>query len=179
MCNFCNQQIVLLPDTILNRYDYNTCVNLHSDTLYRFCLHFLRDVEPARDIVQDCFEKLWINKKSVETEKAKSWLFTCAHHLMLNQLKREKVKKQHLDSLCWSSTSHADTKFEHQQLIQLLVKDLPPLQKSILLLRDLEGYTYQEIGSMLVLSEAQVKVYLFRARLKVKKRIKGQFVLAS
>jgi RNA polymerase sigma-70 factor (ECF subfamily) len=84
-----------------------------------------------------------------------------------------------LDSLCWSSTSHADTKFEHQQLIQLLVKDLPPLQKSILLLRDLEGYTYQEIGFMLALSEAQVKVYLFRARLKVKKRIKGQFVLAS
>jgi len=84
-----------------------------------------------------------------------------------------------LESLYWNSTSGTDTQFENQQLIQLLVKDLPPLQKSILLLRDLEGYTYQEIGSMLTLTEAQVKVYLFRARLKVKKRIKGQFVLAS
>jgi RNA polymerase sigma-70 factor (ECF subfamily) len=163
----------------LNRYDYNTCVDLHSDALYRFCLHFLRDVEPARDIVQDCFEKLWINKKNVEAEKAKSWLFTCANHLMLNQVKRDKIKQQHLDSLYWNSISGTDTQFENQQLIQLLVKDLPPLQKSILLLRDLEGYTYQEIGSMLTLTEAQVKVYLFRARLKVKKRIKGQFVLAS
>jgi RNA polymerase sigma-70 factor (ECF subfamily) len=98
---------------------------------------------------------------------------------MLNQVKRDKVKQQHLESLCWNSTSSADTQFENQQLIQLLVKDLPPLQKSILLLRDLEGYTYQEIGSMLSLTEAQVKVYLFRARLKVKKRVKGQFVLAS
>lgn len=98
---------------------------------------------------------------------------------MLNQVKRDKIKQQHLESLYWNSTSGTDTQFENQQLIQLLVNDLPPLQKSILLLRDLEGYTYQEIGSMLTLTEAQVKVYLFRARLKVKKRIKGQFVLAS
>jgi RNA polymerase sigma factor (sigma-70 family) len=154
-------------------------VDLHSDALYRFCLHFLRDVEPARDIVQDCFEKLWINKKSVEVEKAKSWLFTCANHLMLNQVKRDKIKQQHLETLYWNSSSGTDNQFENQQLIQLLVADLPSLQKSILLLRDLEGYSYQEIGSMLNLTEAQVKVYLFRARLKVKKRVKGQFVLAS
>ncbi len=98
---------------------------------------------------------------------------------MLNQVKRDKVKQQHLESLYWNSTSSTDNQFENKQLIQLLVKDLPPLQKSILLLRDLEGYNYQEIGSMLNLTEAQVKVYLFRARLKVKKRVKGQFVLAS
>ena len=151
----------------------------HSDSLYRFCLHFLRDVELARDTVQDCFEKLWINKNTVELEKAKSWLFTCANHLMLNQVKRAKVKQQHLDSLYWSSTSAANTQYENQQLIQLLIADLPDLQKSILLLRDLEGYTYQEIGELLSLTEAQVKVYLFRARLKVKKRSNGQFVLAS
>ena len=98
---------------------------------------------------------------------------------MLNHVKRNKVKQQHLDSLGWSSTNSSDKHFETQQLIELLVKDLPALQKSILLLRDLEGYTYQEIGALLSLTEAQVKVYLFRARLKVKKRIKGQFVLAS
>lgn len=98
---------------------------------------------------------------------------------MLNQVKRNKVKQQHLDSLYWNQSQGSDLSFENQQFIQLLVAELPPLQKSILLLRDLEGYTYQEIGELLSLTEAQVKVYLFRARLKVKKRIKGQFVLAS
>ncbi len=98
---------------------------------------------------------------------------------MLNQVKRDKVKQQHLDSLCWNQAPSSERQFENQQLIGLLVAELPPLQKSILLLRDLEGYTYQEIGALLSLTEAQVKVYLFRARLKVKKRIKGQFVLAS
>lgn len=122
---------------------------------------------------------MWINKKQIPLEKAKSWLFTCANHLMLNQVKRDKVKQQHLDSVCWNQAPSSERQFENQQLIGLLVAELPPLQKSILLLRDLEGYTYQEIGALLSLTEAQVKVYLFRARLKVKKRIKGQFVLAS
>lgn len=122
---------------------------------------------------------MWINKKQIPLEKAKSWLFTCANHLMLNQVKRDKVKQQHLDSLCWNQAPSSERQFENQQLIALLVAELPPLQKSILLLRDLEGYTYQEIGALLSLTEAQVKVYLFRARLKVKKRVKGQFVLAS
>jgi RNA polymerase sigma-70 factor (ECF subfamily) len=63
--------------------------------------------------------------------------------------------------------------------VQLLVQDLPPLQKSILLLRDLEGYSYQEIAEQLQLSEAQVKVYLFRARVKIKKQVNEQFILAS
>jgi len=98
---------------------------------------------------------------------------------MLNQVKRNKIRQQHLDSLYWKQTQSSEKQFENQQLIALLVADLPPLQKSILLLRDLEGYAYQEIGELLSLTEAQVKVYLFRARLKVKKRIKGQFVLAS
>jgi RNA polymerase sigma-70 factor (ECF subfamily) len=50
---------------------------------------------------------------------------------------------------------------------------LPPIQKSIILLRDLEGYSYEEIGDILQLSSSQVKVYLFRARNKIKKQLKG------
>ena len=163
----------------MKRSEYNQCVDLYSDSLYRFALHFLRDIEPARDIVQDCYEKLWINRKTVEKEKAKSWLFTCANHLMLNQVKRNKVKQQHLDSLFLNHDAGPAQQIEAQQLVQLLVQSLPPLQKSILLLRDLEGYSYQEIAEQLHLSEAQVKVYLFRARVKIKKQVNEQFILAS
>ena len=53
------------------------------------------------------------------------------------------------------------------------VSILPPIQKSIILLRDIEGYSYDEIGGILELSPSQVKVYLFRARNKIKKQLKG------
>lgn len=59
-----------------------------------------------------------------------------------------------------------------QQIIQESLKLLSEVQRSILLLRDYEGYNYEEIGNMLELSDSQVKVYLFRARQKIKDHIK-------
>ena len=63
--------------------------------------------------------------------------------------------------------------FESNQVVERAVSILPPIQKSIILLRDLEGYSYDEIGEILDLSPSQVKVYLFRARTKIKKQLKG------
>lgn len=69
-----------------------------------------------------------------------------------------------------SVTPHS---FESNQVVERAVSILPPVQKSVILLRDLEGYSYKEIGDILDLSESQVKVYLFRARNKIKKQLKG------
>jgi RNA polymerase sigma factor (sigma-70 family) len=63
--------------------------------------------------------------------------------------------------------------FESNQVVDRAVNILPTVQKSIILLRDLEGYSYDEIGEILNLSSSQVKVYLFRARNKIKKQLKG------
>lgn len=62
--------------------------------------------------------------------------------------------------------------FDTQAILEQVLSGLPPVQKSIILLRDLEGYEYREIGEILELSETQVKVYLFRGRQKVKNAIK-------
>ena len=62
--------------------------------------------------------------------------------------------------------------FELKEIIDKALKNLPEQQKTILLLRDMEGYNYQEIGEILNLNESQVKVYLFRARQKMKDQIK-------
>ena len=158
--------------------EYNHSVEHLSDSLYRFAVQFLKDSEEAQDVVQDAFEKLWLNREKVEREKVKSWLFTCAHNGMLNQVYRKKRQIKHLDSLGKSDFQQPDRTFESKQVVDLMVSSLPPLQKSILLLRDLEGYTYEEIGDMLSISSAQVKVYLFRARIKIKKQLKGIFELA-
>ena len=79
--------------------EYNHSVEQISDSLFRFAVHFLKDSEDAQDVVQDAFEKLWLNREKVENEKVKSWLFTCVHNAMLNQLHRKKTQKFHLDSI--------------------------------------------------------------------------------
>ncbi|MCE2682259.1 MAG: RNA polymerase sigma factor [Cryomorphaceae bacterium] len=148
-------------------------VSTHSGKLYGFALKFLRNSEDAQDIVQDVFEKLWINRKKVEVEKAKAWMFTTAHNAMVNYV----MKKQRMvlpgDDLIPETAKTERSSFESSQVVDRAVSILPPVQKSIILLRDLEGYTYEEIGDILELSSSQVKVYLFRARNKIKKQLKG------
>jgi RNA polymerase sigma factor (sigma-70 family) len=157
----------------LKRHEYNSVVKDQSNKLYGFALKFLRNSEDAQDIVQDVFEKLWINHKKVEVTKAKAWMFTTAHNAMLNLLNRkQRISYPGNDNLPEKVRKDFNM-FESGQVVDRAVNILPPIQKSIILLRDLEGYSYEEIGEILELSPSQVKVYLFRARNKIKKQLKG------
>jgi len=57
------------------------------------------------------------------------------------------------------------------EVLNQTVKLLPGIQRSVVLLRDYEGYSYQEIGEITGLNEAQVKVYIYRARVFLKNYI--------
>lgn len=152
-------------------------VNEYSNALYGFAIHFLRNKEDARDIVQDSFEKLWLNCEKVEIEKVKSWLFTCAYNAMINFSSKKNRMISTENGNLPEGVEKMNSQFESQQVIERTVSILPPLQKSIILLRDLEGYSYEEIGEILDLSASQVKVYLFRARNKVKNQLKQLNIL--
>jgi len=157
----------------LKRSEYNSAVHQHTNQLYGFALRFMRNREDARDVVQDVFEKLWVHRKKVEFPKAKAWLFTSAHHAMINMINRKQRMQFPGDENLPDSARKEVSFFESGQVVDRAVNILPPLQRSIILLRDLEGYSYEEIGEILSLSSSQVKVYLFRARNKIKKQLKG------
>ena len=148
-----------------------------SGNLYGYAIRFLRNEEDAKDIVQDVFEKLWLNRKKVEAQKAKSWMFTTAHNAMINFATR-KGRVQLTDEVAnFEKQKESVNKFESNQVVDRAVSILPPTQKAVILLRDLEGYSYKEIGEILGLNDSQVKVYLFRARKKIKKQLKGMIEL--
>lgn len=113
-----------------------------------------------------------MNRNTVECAKAKSWMFTTAHNAMINFSNR-KGRLQLTDEIGKYDKGIKPQTFESHQLVERAVGILPPIQKSVILLRDLEGYSYKEIGGILDLSDSQVKVYLFRGRKKIKKQLKG------
>jgi RNA polymerase sigma-70 factor (ECF subfamily) len=147
--------------------EYNQCVESHSDNVYRFILKNLRDGEAARDIVQDAFEKLWLKHREVGHEKAKSYLFTTAYHRLVDFTRKEQRMGRLAEDFDLAETSgrhYSDVK----QLLDEALERLSDIQRSVILLRDYEGYSYEEIGQITGLNESQVKVYIFRARTALK-----------
>lgn len=156
----------------MNRKEYNIVVKDFSNRLYGFFVKNCRDISLSEDLMQDTFEKLWENKKKVDFEKSKSWLFTTGYRLMLNALKKEK-RTDSRDDFSDIEMRADDDRVETKDLIDFALTCLSEQQRSIVLLRDYEGYDYKAIGNILKLSESQVKVYLFRARTKLKEKLKA------
>ena len=157
----------------MKRKEYNIVVKEQSGNLFGYAIRFLRNEEDAKDIVQDVFEKLWLNRSKVEFAKSKSWMFTTAHNAMINFSTRKGRLKLSDEMSEYETGKSQSNLFESNQVVDRAVSILPPIQKSVILLRDLEDYSYKEIGDILELSDSQVKVYLFRARKKIKKQLKG------
>ena len=150
--------------------EFNQCVDNHSDGLYRFILKNIRDEDEARDIVQDSFEKMWRNKENVDGAKAKSYLFTTGHHTMIDRIRKMKHQSDFTE-VNEESLFHTDQYSDLKQVLNNAINLLPDMQKSVLTLRDFEGYSYEEIGQITGLSESQVKVYIYRARVFLKEYI--------
>lgn len=143
--------------------EYNLCVEEHADGIYRFILKNLNDTERTRDIVQDTFEKLWIRYPDVNYSKAKSYLYTTAYHTMIDSIRKEK-KIADIDDISKVSIADNTQYSDLKQVLNQAVDQLPEIQRSALLLRDYEGYSYKEIEEITGLNESQVKVYIYRAR---------------
>ncbi len=154
----------------MTELEFNTCVDDYSDGLYRFILKISKNKEDAKDIVQTSFEKLWVNRNKVELLKAKSYLFTVAYHLMIDQLRKD-TKMVITDSFDENVNTVSQKSSELKQILLEAINQLNPTQKSLILLKDYEGYSYQEIGDIMQLSESQVKVYLHRARQILKNKL--------
>lgn len=147
--------------------EYNTCVDTYADGVFRFILKNIKDEDKAKDIVQDTFEKMWLKVNDIEVSKSKSYLFTAAYHTMIDLIRKEKhstVLEEHHEDLATTHNKFSDLK----KVIDKALEKLSEIQRNVILLRDYEGYSYEEIGEITGLNESQVKVYIYRARLAMK-----------
>lgn len=150
--------------------EYNECVTQYADNVFRFIVKNLRHEEDARDVVQSAFEKLWRNRDQVDGTKSKSYLFTVAYNQMIDHLR--KAKRVYLKEEFREETRISDRQVNNTRaVLQDALARLSETQRSLVMLKDYEGYSYEEIGRIMNLNESQVKVYLHRARLQLKEYI--------
>jgi len=150
--------------------EYNQCVDSYSDALYRFVLKHIKDEDMAKDIVQDTYEKVWRKVNDIESTNAKSYMFTAAHHTLVDYTRKAKKQGDFTETV-ENSLKHEKHYSDIKEVLNMALDKLPDIQKSVVLLRDYEGYDYAEIGKITNLTESQVKVYIFRARAALKNYI--------
>lgn len=149
--------------------EYNKAVDLYADNLYRFILKQCRIEEMAQDIVQESYEKMWMKLDHVNGAKAKSYLFTTGYHTMLDILKKDKRvttldSEGDIEPVQQKSGQYSDI----SEVLEDALKRLPEIQRTVIMLRDYEGYSYDEIGEITGLTASQVKVYIYRGRISLK-----------
>ena len=155
--------------------DYNSAVDQHADGIYRFAVKHLRDTDTAKDVVQESVARRGQKEEDVDGAKAKSYLFTTAHRRLVDEVRkgaRNTRMEEHHEDLRYTAQEQPDLK----EVLDRALATLPAIQRSVVLLRDLEGYAYEEIAELTGLNLAQVKVYIYRGRTALKEYL-GQLDL--
>lgn len=146
--------------------------------LYRFALRFLNNEEEAKDVVQEVFIRVWNGREQMnEVQNWEAWCMRITKNLSLDRIRSMNRKaaqplEQAYDVHHHELTPHETTELqESMQSISSLIASLPEKQRQVIHLRDVEGYSYNEICEILEIDMNQVKVSLFRARNAVREKL--------
>ncbi len=179
----------------MDRPAFNRLLLEQKDAVYGLAVHLLDSREEAQDVVQDVFLKLWRKGGAVEVQSRPAWLLRVCRNACLDRLRRRKVRRHHradpsqiklgvgspreLDgdsgrelSFDLSDEGAGAQQVEDRSEVRRIVAAMQRLsepQRSIIMMRELQGFSYEEIASTTELSLSAVKVSLHRARKKVRR----------
>lgn len=147
------------------------------DKLFRYTLRILKNEDEAKDVVQETMIKVWNKRDEIHTYKnMEAWCVRVARNLSLDKLKSKHHNSVDIDNAYelqsnsqspYSLTEQSDT----MNSVHYFINKLPDIQKQIIQLRDIDGFTYQEISDILKQNLNTVKVNLFRARKYVREQL--------
>ena len=149
----------------------------YKNKLYRFALRIVGNVAEAEDVVQEVMIKLWQQREKLhEYSNLEAWCIRMTKNLSIDKTRSKHYKMGIIPEGFDISSSHNNP---HQvtetqdtmHRIKKLIHSLPPKQRDVMHLRDIEGLSYKEIEDQLRIPMNQVKVYLFRARKFIKSQL--------
>ena len=155
----------------MTQKEYNNGVSLWADEVYRFAVHCGGGEELSKDAVQEAYASLWECRERIPVEKGKAYLMTVAHNHLMSHHRREQVYQRVLPQLTPAVSVAPDERFDLQEALRKAMARLPQVQQAAIELKGVEGYSCKEIAEILSLTEKQVSVYLFRARVSLKKTL--------
>lgn len=165
-----------LHDNICEETLFNNLFKKHAKDLSNFLYYKFGDHLNPKDKTQDAFIKLWENCKKVTPEKAKSYLFTIANNLMLNEAKHHKIVLKFQQTKPKHHTNESpEFIMEEQQYmkkLQTALSNLTDAQRTAFMMNRVEGKKHKEIAELLNISTKAVEKRIYGALKKLRKDIK-------
>lgn len=148
-------------------------VVVFGDKMYRIAFRLLENSESAKDVLQESFLKLWEKRNEISKYRnVEAYVITVIKNKCLDKLR---LIKQTVDiSSLSAETRKTESNYDYQEStneIKKIIQKLSKQQQSIIELRDIEGFSYEEIADLLDLSVNNVRVNLSYARKKIKEEL--------
>ena len=163
-----------------DNYAFDQLVHRYKDPLLNFIYRFIGDINESEDIVQDTFYRVYKNKHYYkEVAKFSTWIYTIAGNLAKTELRRRKRRRVfsiHKDTLSEKEFELPDPDRDPEEIvnsaitekhIQKAIGNLPPKFRQVIILRDVQGFSYEEISSIIKVPLGTVKSRVNRARLRL------------
>jgi len=151
--------------------------NRYKGPVYSFCYKMLLDSDAAQDVMQETFLRVYENRARLQkTSSFKSWLFTIARNQCLNSLRRS-GRHVGLQYDNWDLVVASDTPFtkmeksEQIKFVAGFLETLNPDYRELIILREYQNLTYEEIAAVTKSTISAVKSRLFKARRKLSKKM--------
>lgn len=161
-----------------DRRAFERLYRAHVDRIYSLAVRMVGDRSRAEELTQDVFVRAWQKLESFRSESLFStWLHRLAVNVILNDREAEsKRRSRHddgIDDLDTIATGdvHAVSVPGLSMDLEQAIGSLPPGARKVFVLHDVEGYTHEEIGTMLGVTAGGCKAQLHRARLLLRQRL--------
>lgn len=165
------------------RHNHNICeskffediYNTYAKEIRRFLFYKTQDIDKSEDILQDVFIKLWENCNKVDFNKVKSYIYSIANNMFLNDIKDQKVVQNHRKHNENKSTNESPEfimlEKEFMEKLESTIDNLPEKQREVFLMNRIEKKKYKEIALLLDISVKAVEKRMHQALVVMRKEI--------
>jgi RNA polymerase sigma-70 factor (ECF subfamily) len=158
---------------------FDRMVTEHKDRVHSYATMMLRDAAEAQDVAQETLVRLWQNRGQVRPEAARPWMMRTAYNLCIDRIRRRKVRGEvgEPEEIVNRQPDHGPDpgrlaeSSELGAVIQKALEALAPMDRAVIVMREVQGLPYDEIASALGLPLGTLKARLHRARERLRDRL--------
>lgn len=172
--------LVRLKGCVMDRDEFGLAVLEHKDRVHTYAAWLLGDLEEARDVTQEALMRLWEHRRKIRDGAARTWLLRTSHNLCMDRLRRKGVLRsfapEGLDCVAVDDATDPERSLALSELragIGAALSSLAPRDRSMVLMREVHGLSYEEMSDVLGVQPGALRVALHRARERLRRALIG------